>query len=470
LLDQDQENPGIYVLDVVKNGHWICQRDLLGDIASKPPLYTWIASLVSLVLGRVSLFSLYLPGALALFGSACLIFIFGRKTFGKRAALFGALAVMLCPAGLKQFGLARTDGVFAFTVTLSAFCAYRAWLRGGGWTWFWLGAAAATLTKGPLGLVLAAFGLLASVWEARSGARLPMKGSQVPGVILFIVLTFGWLGAAVWALGQPVIDKLFLREFVFHIVEGEQKKPPGSMVYLSPLYYLAHAVPWSVLSYVGIWRIARRPADGVDERRLERFLFCWFMGGLVLFSLAPHQRGDLLWPLLPAGALIAGRELDRRFQQVHPAKVSRGALIVTVLGVACFAIEFFGFHVRRPRVLQTVALQRLAAEFERRGGSAAELLHTDDPAGLQVFLNTYRQPITFERAAERLREPGRVCIAVSNWPALQALRQPTDPPVFTLLEDDGPLPFLHVRIVSNRPDLNPSIEAPSNGRASQPAR
>src|SRR5689334_16997704 len=132
LLDQDQENPGIYVLDVVQNGHWICQRNLLGEIASKPPLYTWLAALVSLGIGRVNLFSLYLPGAVGLFGSSYLIFLLGHERFGRRAALFGALAAMLCPAGLKQFGLARTDGVFAFLVTLSAFCAYRAWLSGRG--------------------------------------------------------------------------------------------------------------------------------------------------------------------------------------------------------------------------------------------------------------------------------------------------------------------------------------------------
>src|SRR5690242_13698067 len=102
LLDQDQENPAIYVLDVVKNGSWICQRDLGGGITSKPPLYTWCAAVVSLVVGRVNLFSLYLPGALALLGSAWLVLGSGRKHFGQRAGVLGALACILCSAGLKE--------------------------------------------------------------------------------------------------------------------------------------------------------------------------------------------------------------------------------------------------------------------------------------------------------------------------------------------------------------------------------
>src|SRR5262245_44270290 len=155
LLDQDQERPGTYVLDVVKNGNWICQRDLTGDITSKPPLYTWLSALAALAVGRVSLLALYLPGALAAWGTAWLILKSGGRYFGCRAALLGAVAAMLNSAGLKEFGLARTDGVFAFTVTAAALLAHRAWIRGNGWTWFWLAAAAATLTKGPLGVILA---------------------------------------------------------------------------------------------------------------------------------------------------------------------------------------------------------------------------------------------------------------------------------------------------------------------------
>src|SRR5712664_4641220 len=68
LLDQDQERPASYVLDVVKNGNWLCQRDLSGDITSKPPLYTWVCALLTLACGRINILCIYLPGALAAFG------------------------------------------------------------------------------------------------------------------------------------------------------------------------------------------------------------------------------------------------------------------------------------------------------------------------------------------------------------------------------------------------------------------
>ena len=68
LLDQDRERPGTYVLDVVKNGNWLCQRDLNGEITSKLPLYTWLTALVAFARGGVDEFALYLPGALSAWG------------------------------------------------------------------------------------------------------------------------------------------------------------------------------------------------------------------------------------------------------------------------------------------------------------------------------------------------------------------------------------------------------------------
>src|SRR6266404_1794611 len=106
LMNWDQERPASYVLDAVRNGHWVCQRDLTGDITSKPPLYTWLAALIALGVGRVNQFGLYLPGALAVVGSALLVLRAGGGHFGARAGFLAALAVMLCPAGLKEFGLA----------------------------------------------------------------------------------------------------------------------------------------------------------------------------------------------------------------------------------------------------------------------------------------------------------------------------------------------------------------------------
>jgi 4-amino-4-deoxy-L-arabinose transferase-like glycosyltransferase len=451
LLDQDQERPGAYVLDVVKNGNWLCQRDLNGDITSKPPLYTWLAALVALARGRVDEFALYFPGALSAWGTAWLILAFGRIYFGPRAGFFAALATLLCTAGLKEFGLARTDGVFTLTVTATALLGFRAWTQGKGWTWFWVMAGFATLAKGPLGLVLASGGFLAAIWERKSCELLAFKGNQLLGIGLFLLLTVGWFLLAYHSAGKPFIDKIIGKELVGHALSEGKYHIPGSLFYQPPFYYLTRGAPWSLFGFYGLWRVWRIPIAEASARRFERFLFCWFLLGLILFSLVSHQRADLLWPIMPAVALLAGRELDR---------LSRGAMrifdiaiaVVVVAMLGGFVYYYFGPHARNSIVRETVWLNDVVAEIAREGGSEFPLTHLDDPMGLQIYLNTWRPRVTAEHAAALLRGPDPAFIAVKDVKKLEAVRKPVDPPIYTVVPspDDGGSP---VRIVSNRQDL-----------------
>ena len=466
LLDQDQERPASYVLDAVRNGHWLCQRDFSGEITSKPPLWTWLSAATSMSCGRVNLFTLYLPGALAAMGTAWLVFAAGRKHLSVRAGWFGAVALLVTTAGVKEVGLARTDGVFAFLVTASALLAFRAWTRGGGWTSFWLLAALATLTKGPLGVVLAAGGLLACAWERKLKTPRPVSGSHWLGLVLFVLLVGGWFALAYGQCGRPLVDKMLGRELVAHAVSDGKGHWPGRFFYQQTLYYLGRAAPWSLLAFYGFWRIWRgRRQSGPDShpeaerRRFERFLFCWFGVGLAIFSLAPHQRADLLWPIMPAGALVAGSELARLTRNLRSALLQLWIPILLAAAVGGFACYYFGPRGHTPVVRQTEALRALAEVIKERGGAEFPLTHVDDPITLQVYLNTFRPPVSVERAARLLRGPEAAFVAVRKLDVLQSVHQAGDPPFYTVLPAPPTADFCPAVIVGNRHDFAPSASA-----------
>ncbi|MCZ7655191.1 MAG: glycosyltransferase family 39 protein [Rhodocyclaceae bacterium] len=149
--DAQDRNVG-YVMDTVWQGHWLVQQDIRGRIMSKPPLHTWITAAFA-ELGGINRLTLTLTSMLAVLAMAFLVFLGGRQRLGVMAGGLAGLAVVLAPMMSKQVALVRTDALFALAVALGALAAHRAWERGGGWLPFWLGAAAATLIKGPLGLV-----------------------------------------------------------------------------------------------------------------------------------------------------------------------------------------------------------------------------------------------------------------------------------------------------------------------------
>jgi len=421
LMDDDQERPTAYVMDVVQNGNWLCQRDATGDITSKPPLYTWLAALASLPFGRVTLATLYLPAAISTLAIAWLILGIGRARFGLAAGFWAALTYLLSFIAIKQIALARTDGLFVLTVTIAALPAFQAWQRQRGWTWFWVAAAAATLTKGPLGVLLAAGGLAAVVWEWRSGRSLALKGSHWLGIALFVLIAGGWFALAYREMGQPLINKMIRQELTVEAVSNVRGDPIGKNFYKPFLYFLARFAPWSLVACVGFWRVVKRPALDSQERSFERFLFFWFFVGLIIFSISSHQRGDLLWPLIPPAAWLGGRELARWLNSVPP-RVTIPATILMTIGLLILGMMYY----RRAALTnvyykRTQGMQQLAAMVRERVGEQFPLTHIDDPFALQFNLGTMRRTVSFERAAELLREDTAAFVVVRDWSKLEKL-------------------------------------------------
>ncbi len=448
-LMDNERRVGAYVLDAVQNGHWMMQRDATGDIAAKPPLLTWIAALATLPLGHLTRFAIYLPSALATLGVALTILFVGRARFGWLAGFFGALTYMLSPLADTQIVTARYDGLFAFPVTLAAFAAFRAWNLGRGWTWFWLAAAAATMVKGPLGVVLPAAGLLAAFWEKRSGEKMPIRGSHLAGIGLFLLITGGWFALAYHQMGQPLLDKLIGRELVGHLVKDGDRTVGGGF-YEPTLNVITHFLPWSIFAAIAIWRVWKHPSPDKETRRFERFLFCWFFIGLIIFSCAAHQRGRLIFPLMPAVALLAGRELARRFGSVRPDKLFKVATVVAVFTLGIFFVYHHSLVKRGSHVKQTIGIKEMAASVQREVGAQFPLTHLDSPFAIQFYLNTVRTWVETEQAAELLRGDAAAFVVVRDFPSLETYLGTNA--IYTLLRWPASGDAF-VQIVSNHPRL-----------------
>ena len=414
LMDKDQERPASYVLDVLKNGHWLCQTDWMGSITSKPPLYTWLSALFALPFARFNRFSLYLPSVLSVLLLALVIRASGGKRFGPLAGFLGALIFVLSPISARLTVMARTDSLFTLMIALTALAAFRSWEKGGGWIWFWLAAAAASLTKGPLGVLIGAMGLLAVFWEKRRGTPLPLRGSQGAGVLVFFLLTLGWFGLACLDMGRPVFDKMILSELVYHGVRGGHDRSLEFNYFNSTVYFLHRFGPWSVVACTGLWRVFRHPAADVSERRFERFLTCWLLGSLTIFSLAPHQRGDLVYPVIPPAALLAGREMERWFAKFSLKALFAAALAVSVLIFFVFAYYYLAVRTSEDLVIKTEGMRTLAGEIQKKTDKNIPLVYVDAPYSLQFFLNTMKRIVMPEEAVNQLAGTNAIYVAVCN--------------------------------------------------------
>jgi 4-amino-4-deoxy-L-arabinose transferase-like glycosyltransferase len=423
LMDKDQERPAAYVLDILQNGHWLCPQDWSGDLASKPPLSVWIAALVSRLLGKVTLFTLLVPSILGIGGAAVMITWWGQRSWGLREGFLAGTIFLACPLSIKLIALNRTDGLFTLGVLLTAATAYRAMKTGRGWYWFWLAGIVTTLTKGPLGVVLGTVGWLA---QRRPANHKIGPGNGKPfatGLAVYCIVTLGWLLAAIHEMGPGVARKMLGGELAAHALDPAYGFP-GRGIFTTPIYFVSRFLPWSVLSLAAAVRILWISRSDARVSNLERFLACWLVGGLVPFALATHQRGDLVAPLLPPAALLGGRELARwtrglseRFLWIGSLILAAGVLIGTSVGYRIAAKNIV--------VQRSEGMRQLAETVRTSMGPNQQVQIVDAPFALQLHLNQFQTPISYETAAQLLETGSGAAVAVLDLPRLISLLTPT---------------------------------------------
>ncbi len=425
LLDKDQERPAAYMADAALNGHWIVQVDDHGRVCSKPPVYTWMGAGLILLTGRINAFALYFPSALGVLGCCLLMWFMGRQRMGAQAAFLGAAFILLSPIGLRILYLARTDAVFSLTTFLTACLGYGCWRKGWRWIWFWLAATLAALTKGPLGVVLALGGFIGLLGQKRHrGLNKNVRLHHIMGVLLFFTIGLGWLWLAYHQLGNAVIEKIIGIELYGHVDWSSEKYSPGASFLVMPtFYFVSRFFPWSLPALVGLWRVWKHPDPDDEVRCFERFMAAYLCFGLILFTLSPHQRPDHLFPLLPAAGLLGGRVVTQWFEKRGRMRYLMPAVIgLWMVMLAGYSIYYFKIDPETNSwFAKTAGLQQLAERYASSNEDVRALYFVDTPYGLQFYLNTMKQRISYQKAAQLLQEQPEIRIAAKHPDRLKSL-------------------------------------------------
>jgi 4-amino-4-deoxy-L-arabinose transferase-like glycosyltransferase len=453
LIDRDQGLSCAYILNAAYQGEWICQLDHHGDAGSKPPLHNWLGALAVLAFGN-NLFAVGLPSALATLALALWIAAVGSRRFGERAGALASLSFLLCVMTTRLLVVVRSDPLFALLVALAAGAAFLAWRDGRSWHPFWIFATLATLAKGPLGLVLAAGGLMAVPWMRREEERgRPARGWWV-GLLYYVAVSGGWFLLAWWDKGDLFINEVVHEELLGHVVKNDAGQGFLETFYKPVLYLLGRYLPWSLVTLTALWRTIRRPARETGERAFERFLACWLGVGLLVLSLAAHKRADLLAPLLPPAALLTGRELARLSATWSAARL-RAVVAATVVAAFALLTVYSTVHVaRRDMTRKSVVARAFALDLAERLEDASALEFATRDFTPQLYLGTFRFALSDEEALEALTGEEPAWVVARGGRRLEEAAEATGAEVFVLHR--GKMGY---RLLSNRPRLPGRPEA-----------
>ena len=326
LWDDDEPKNAACSLAMLDSHDWVVPTFNGRLRVEKPPLVNWIHIAGFTLFGRNET-GARIGSAMLTIGTCLLTWQIGCTLLGPATGLLGGLAMATCVWTAVGGRAATPDAPLLFFTTLAFFLFVRAaGIRAGAgsppvgtpslslWSAIGIGAAcgAATLAKGPVGLVLplTVFLLFAACRKQscqHDGWKVALGGIRPVTIVLAAVGV-----AAPWYVWVTLrTDGEWLRGFLFvhnigrftSAMEGHS----GSILYY-PAVVAVGLFPWSIVlaaMLVHAACILRSPA--ADTRREPvQLLACWTLAWIGGFSCAGTKLPGYVWPAYPALAIATG--------------------------------------------------------------------------------------------------------------------------------------------------------------------
>ena len=299
---------------MVDRGDWILMHLNGGVYGDKPPLFFWLIALSSYLWQGFTSFSARFPSAVFGTLTVLLTFLLGERLYSSRTGFFSGLILATSLHFAYLSNRANIDVTLTFFTTASFLCFFL-WYQEGGEEGirqnrtirnffifgFYISMALATLTKGPIGLILPLLASLIYLFIRRDyGEMKRMK--LLPGIPLFLAIVLAWYLPAVSLGGRAYVEENLFR----HTAEAYST----GWTHPHPIYYYFYNFPMSFMP----WTLCLPAAivygcskTTIGKRKEFLFLSVWCLVIFAFFSLSRSKRALYFLPLYPAASLMVGK-------------------------------------------------------------------------------------------------------------------------------------------------------------------
>ncbi|MCP4320729.1 MAG: glycosyltransferase family 39 protein [Alteromonadales bacterium] len=341
LYDTTEARYGEMARIMVETNNWITpQFDYNVPFWGKPPFQTWISALSFSWFG-ISEFSARLPHFVCGLITSYLVFRFTKSLANKNSAIFSLLILTSSLGFIVAIGMVMTDSALLMTYTLAMVCYWQCYSQKDkivSGHLFFVALALGMLIKGPVAVVLIGISLVFwSLWQGcfkTAIKRLPW----LTGILVFLLLTLPWY---IWAeIRTPgFLEYFILGEHVQRfLVSGWQGDLYGT-AHVKPrgmiwLYWLICASPWSFIVLgllVKKYRGVELPRSKYQAQGINKYLICWMISPLLLFTLAGNILPIYVLPGFSALAVLVALNCQLTKASNYFALISLVLLTIIIL-------------------------------------------------------------------------------------------------------------------------------------------
>ena len=258
----------------------------------KPPLLYWLTTLSYRLFGINEFAARIIPAISALLGVLA-TFILAARTMGRRRAIMAAAILATAPLYAVMAQVLTTDMLLSALITIAMLALFFHFQEGGIWCWIaYVAMALATLTKGPIGIVLPTMTMLIFLWWERALNGSMRRFHAIAGGAIILAIVAPWFVAI--SIREPgFVDFYFIGEHVRRFFDASFSH--GEPFYFYVPVILAGLLPWSMLVPFLTWR--RMTPNPVRR-------YC-VIGAVVIIGTFSASSGKLIPYILPVFPLLA---------------------------------------------------------------------------------------------------------------------------------------------------------------------
>ncbi|NKF50490.1 glycosyltransferase family 39 protein [Shewanella sp. WXL01] len=335
LMDTTEARYGEMARLMVETGNWLTPLFDYGvPFWGKPPLQNWMSA-GSIALFTNNEFFLRLPHFIAGLFTLIAVALFAKQFAISRLNV--ALVLSTICVFYVCLGTVMTDMGLLLAVTLAYIGFYLAFTKHKSFAYIgFIGLGIGLLAKGPVALVIFFIGsglwLLWHFGAVKMWSQLVLKVPLISGFALMLLLAAPWYWMAEQAT-PGFLEYFLIGEHYSRFVDsgwqgdlyGSAHDQPRGKIWL---FFAFAGLPWTLFIPAALYKLYQRH-NGFDG--LTKFLICWMLSPLILFTLAGNILPAYVLPAAPALALLVAYAW-KEHGVAHLAKVA--AFIPVLLLVA----------------------------------------------------------------------------------------------------------------------------------------
>ena len=304
LTDPDETFYAQTAKEMVQKGEWLTPTLYGKPQFEKPILFYWLVEISYKIFG-INEFGSRFPSAVFGFLGIVGIYLLGRSLFNNRAGILSAVVLATSIEYIALSVACVTDMVlFVFMLFGALFFFYG---QAKNKSYFYILSSAAfalaTLTKGPVGLVLPVFIIALHLLITRDLSVFRKWSTLLLSAVVFAVVALPWYIIMYKLYAKDFIDAFFGFHNVTRFFVPEHKT--GSQFYYNIPVILGGFVPWTAFLPLGFWHIFR-----IKEKKQSIFILLWFFIIFIFFSISSTKLPTYIFPCFVSLALIIGKLWD----------------------------------------------------------------------------------------------------------------------------------------------------------------